>query len=79
METTTLEGTWEEILQHAPQLAGQWVKVTILDQPIASSQTHEPIPQPPPAEASEDPLSSFIGAVSHGSLATNLDSELYGR
>jgi hypothetical protein len=30
METTTLEGTWEEILLHAPQLAGQRVKLTIL-------------------------------------------------
>lgn len=25
-----------------------------------------------------DPLAEFIGAVSHGSLAANLDSELYG-
>ena len=27
---------------------------------------------------SNDPLANFIGAVSHGSLATNLDDELYG-
>jgi hypothetical protein len=27
---------------------------------------------------SSDPLINFIGAVSHGSLAANLDSELYG-
>ncbi|MCC5670874.1 hypothetical protein LC653_45800 [Nostoc sp. CHAB 5784] len=27
---------------------------------------------------SNDPLANFIGAVSHGSLAANLDSELYG-
>ena len=26
-----------------------------------------------------DPLAEFIGAVSHGSLAANLDDELYGR
>lgn len=25
-----------------------------------------------------DPLAEFIGAVSHGSLAANLDDELYG-
>ena len=25
-----------------------------------------------------DPLAEFIGAVSHGSLAANLDNELYG-
>jgi hypothetical protein len=28
--------------------------------------------------SSSDPLANFIGAVSHGSLAANLDSELYG-
>lgn len=26
-----------------------------------------------------DPLAEFIGAVDHGSLAANLDDELYGR
>jgi hypothetical protein len=26
-----LEGTWEEILAHAPQLAGRRVRVTVLD------------------------------------------------
>ena len=31
----------------------------------------------PPTDSS-DPLANFIGAVSHGSLAANLDSELYG-
>jgi hypothetical protein len=74
MEAITLEGTWEEILQHAPQLAGQRVKVTILSPPS----------HPKEATAlstlvsSVDPLSSFIGAVSHSSLATDIDTELYG-
>ncbi|MDF5721656.1 MAG: hypothetical protein PUP91_14495 [Rhizonema sp. PD37] len=31
-----------------------------------------------PHSNSSEPLASFIGAVSHGSLATNLDDELYG-
>ncbi|NJM69006.1 MAG: hypothetical protein HC862_01610 [Scytonema sp. RU_4_4] len=31
-----------------------------------------------PPTSSSDPLANFIGAVSHGSLAVNLDSELYG-
>ncbi|MCC5608568.1 hypothetical protein LC612_17685 [Nostoc sp. CHAB 5834] len=31
----------------------------------------------PPTQSS-DPLIGFIGAVSHGSLAANLDEELYG-
>ncbi|MDZ8258836.1 hypothetical protein [Nostoc sp. ChiQUE01b] len=30
------------------------------------------------ANQSSDPLADFIGAVSHGSLATNLDDEFYG-
>ena len=30
METQTLEGTWEEILQHSAELAGQRVRLTIL-------------------------------------------------
>ncbi|MBA3923907.1 MAG: hypothetical protein H0X31_20320 [Nostocaceae cyanobacterium] len=33
-----------------------------------------------PTEANQvaDPLAEFIGAVKHGSLAANLDDELYG-
>lgn len=31
-----------------------------------------------PHSNSSDPLTNFIGAVSHGSLAANLDDELYG-
>ncbi|MDF5716037.1 MAG: hypothetical protein PUP93_19650 [Rhizonema sp. NSF051] len=31
-----------------------------------------------PHSNSSDPLANFIGAVSHGSLAVNLDDELYG-
>lgn len=34
--------------------------------------------QPTPPNSSTDPLATFIGAVSHGSLAANLDNELYG-
>lgn len=30
MEPQTLEGTWEEILQHSAELAGQRVRLTIL-------------------------------------------------
>ena len=37
MEPSTLEGTWEEILQHTAKLAGQRVRVTILT-PEPSSQ-----------------------------------------
>lgn len=40
-----------------------------------------PTPQStPPTEANQavDPLAEFIGAVDRGSLAANLDNELYG-
>lgn len=37
MEIQTLEGTWEEILQHSAELAGQRVRLTIL--PHASPNT----------------------------------------
>ena len=32
----------------------------------------------PKTDASQDPLTSFIGAASHGSLAQDVDAELYG-
>ncbi|MDZ7964676.1 MAG: hypothetical protein RM368_06825 [Nostoc sp. DedSLP03] len=32
-----------------------------------------------PHTQSSDPLADFIGAVSHGSLAANLDDAFYGR
>ncbi len=38
MEQQTLEGTWEEILQHSAELAGQRVRLTILP-PRAKNQT----------------------------------------
>jgi hypothetical protein len=30
MPNQTIEGTWEEILQYAPQLSGQQIRLTIL-------------------------------------------------
>lgn len=44
MELSTLEGTWEEILQHTAQLAGQRVRVTILtDEPSESATQVDPV------------------------------------
>ena len=34
METQTIEGTWEEILQHSPKLSGQRVRLTILSSTV---------------------------------------------
>ena len=85
MEPSTLEGTWEEILQHTAQLAGQRVRVTILttelSEPKNSSQSSQNLSEfssRTTSSSHQDPLSRFIGAVSHGSLAANLDDELYG-
>ena len=39
MEQQTLEGTWEEILQHSAELAGQRVRVTVLPDPTSNSST----------------------------------------
>jgi hypothetical protein len=38
MPNQTIEGTWEEILQYAPQLSGQSVRLTILT-PIPTAST----------------------------------------
>lgn len=32
----------------------------------------------PKTDSTSDPLSSFIGAVAHGSLAQEVDADLYG-
>ena len=39
MEKQTLEGTWEEILQHSAELAGQRVRLTILPNQSSTSPT----------------------------------------
>ena len=39
MEQQTLEGTWEEILQHSAELAGQRVRLTILPPQSPNSST----------------------------------------
>ena len=45
MEQNTLEGTWEEILQHSAKLAGQRVRLTILPNQSANSSTPETLDQ----------------------------------
>ena len=37
METQTIEGTWEEILQYSPELSGQRVRLIVLPTTIQSS------------------------------------------
>jgi hypothetical protein len=46
MEQQTLEGTWEEILQHGAELAGRRVRLTILtDKRTSNSPTAETLDQ----------------------------------
>lgn len=45
MEKQTIEGTWEEILQHSAELAGQRVKLTILPDQSSNSSTIETLDQ----------------------------------
>ena len=45
MEQHTIEGTWEEILQHSAELAGQRVRLTILPDKSTNSSTTETLDQ----------------------------------
>ncbi|MGK7873017.1 MAG: hypothetical protein AB4426_06815 [Xenococcaceae cyanobacterium] len=45
MEQQTLEGTWEEILQHSAELAGQRVRLTILPHQSSKSPTTQTLDQ----------------------------------
>jgi hypothetical protein len=54
VEQRTLEGTWEEILLHAPELVGQRVKLTVLS----------PEEKQPPAQVTLDQaLNGRVGRV----------------
>jgi hypothetical protein len=52
MPNQTIEGTWEEILQYAPQLSGQSVRLTILT------------PTPTPSTTLDQLLKHRVGEVS---------------
>ena len=45
MEQQTLEGTWEEILEHSAELTGQRVKVTVLPDKSSNSSTTSTLDQ----------------------------------
>ncbi len=49
-----LEGTWEEIMQHAGELAGRQMKLIVLPM---SEVSHQPLPEHSAAAA----LSEFVG------------------
>ena len=45
MEQQTIEGTWEEILQHSAELAGQRVRLTILPDQSSNYSSTETLDQ----------------------------------
>lgn len=45
MKQQTIEGTWEEILQHSAKLAGQHVRLTVLSDKFSNSATTETLDQ----------------------------------
>ena len=45
MQQQTIEGTWEEILQHSAELTGQRVRLTVLPDKSANSSTTETLDQ----------------------------------
>ncbi|MBE9213947.1 hypothetical protein IQ247_14945 [Plectonema cf. radiosum LEGE 06105] len=65
----------QEVFEAIEQLPEQQLEdVLQYIKQLASIQTTVTKPLTPV----NDPLADFIGVVSHGSLATNLDNELYG-
>jgi hypothetical protein len=53
----TFEGTWEEILQHAHELAGHRLHITVLDS--ATGSPHEE-PAVPPVPGSPEAITKWI-------------------
>jgi hypothetical protein len=64
MPNQTIEGTWEEILQYAPQLTGQTVRLTILTSPPFAHQVGEVSLEPAPQMAWGDLVQALAGAWS---------------
>jgi hypothetical protein len=54
-----LEGTWEEILQHAEELSGKHVRLTIVDESSVQPGDELPIEERPLSEL----LEGLIGAI----------------
>ena len=59
MSQQVLEGTWEEIMQHAEELSGKHVKLTIVDESSRQPGDELPIEERPLSEL----LEGLIGAI----------------
>ncbi len=67
MPPQILEGTWEEITQHAAELSGHRVRVTVLDDKGVGKQQPLNGDAPPQAEETLDKvLEGYVGALKSG-------------
>lgn len=65
-----LEGTWEEITQHADELAGKRVRLTVLEETSAASST-----APPPNEAMLEALRKIAARNAGKPLTSGGDTQ----
>jgi len=79
MVRQSFEGTWEEVAQHAGELAGHRVRLTVLeDAPNGSSRA--PDGKAAPKQTLDQLMKDYIGCVSSGkpsNLAEHVD-EAFG-
>lgn len=68
-----IEGSWEEVIQHAPMLRGKRVRLVVLETENDATSSEEPRP---PAE---HPLDQIVGIAKGGEkdLSENHDYYLY--
>ena len=59
MGQQVLEGTWEEIVQHADELSGKLVRLTVLDKSMDQRGENHPIEERPLSER----LEGLIGVI----------------
>ena len=75
----TLEGTWEEIVQHASELAGHRVRLTVLDEAMNGSPTNG-TPTVPPGTSLAEALKDYIGKFSSAEPSNDAEraEEIWG-
>ena len=76
MSQQVLEGTWEEIVQHAEELSGKLVRLTVLDQATHQRGEQRSIEERPLSEL----LEGLIGVIdsSEPSPASSRKRSAYG-
>ena len=66
MGQQVLEGTWEEIVQHAEELSGKRVRLTVLDKSTQQRAENHPIEERPLSEL----LEGLIGLIDSSEPST---------